>query len=170
MKKSRFIYVTLFIVSLLVQVILIVALRDRAAITMCSIPSLVFAFCSTVYAALAFVFRDCFNLFFLNLYILAKLCHQSYETTERYRKEFDKFAFIYCVSIPVYVTIALFVDNIYEGIIRPLDVSIARNVATILAGLLPPFIKGIAEKKRTRLHDEAARKEQERLESMGKWK
>jgi hypothetical protein len=169
-RKKYIVFVLLSIAILLINVLIIVFSQNRVAITKYSIPSLVFAFCSIIYAIIAISLREHFNLFFLNLYIVAKMFNKSYNQTQVYKEEFLKYAFVYCSSIPFYITIALFVDNFYSGIIRPLDVSIVRDVVIILLGLIPPIIKNISNQRQQRIKDEADRKEQERLESMGKWK
>ena len=96
--------------------------------------------------------------------------NKSYNQTQEYKDDFFKYAFIYCLSIPFYITIALLVDNFYSGIMRPIDVSIVRDIVIILLGLIPPMIKNISNHRKQRIKDEADRKEQERRESMGKWK
>jgi len=169
-RKKYIVYALLSIAILFINVLIIVISQNRVAITKYSIPSLVFAFCSIIYAIIAISLREHFNLFFLNLYIIAKLFNKSYNQTQEYKDDFLKFAFVYCASIPFYVTVSLLVDNFYSGIIRPLDVSIVRDVVIILLGLIPPMIKNISKQRQQRMKDEADRKEQERRESMGKWK
>ena len=96
----------------MINALIIVAFRDRAAITLCSIPAIVFAFCSTVYASVAISLREQCNLFFYNLYFIAKLFNRSYTETEEYKKDFARFAFVYCATIPIYITFSLFANNI----------------------------------------------------------
>lgn len=93
-----------------------------------------------------------------------------YTATQEYKENFIKFAFIYCATIPISITLSLFADNFYSGIMWPLDLSILRDGAIVLLGLIPPAIKNIALKKQQHIKDEADRKEQEQRESMGKWK
>lgn len=169
-KNRKIIYVVLSVAVLIVNVLPIIIFREHAAITKYSIPSIVFAFCSAVYAIIAISIREHFNLFFSNLYIIAKIFNKSYNKTQEYKEDFIKFAFIYCSTIPTYITLSLFADDLYSGIIWSLDVSIIRGVAIILLGLIPPVIKNIAKKKQQYIKDEADRKEQECRESMGKWK
>ncbi len=169
-KNRKIIYVVLSVAVLIVNVLPIIIFEEHAAITKYSIPAIVFAFGSVVYAIIAISLREHFNLFFLNLYIIAKILNKSYNKTQEYKEDFIKFAFVYCASIPFYITASLFVDNFYSGIMRPLEVSIARAVVIILLGVIPPIIKNIAKKRQQYIKDEADRKEQERRESMGKWK
>jgi len=169
-RKRNIIYALLFVAVLLVNVLVIVIFHDHAAITKYSILSLVFAFCSIVNAIIAISFREYFNLFFLNLYIVAKIFNKSYNETQEYKEDFIKFAFIYCMSIPIYITLSLFVDSFYSGIMRPLEVSIVRDAVIIFLGYAPLAMKNIVRKKQQYNEDETARREQERRESMGKWK
>ena len=169
-RKTNSMYALLSISILIINVIVIVIFRDSIAITKYSIPSLVFAFCSLVYAIIAIAFRDRVNLFFLNLHIIAKIFNKSYNETQEYKEDFLRFALVYCASIPIYITASLFADNFYSGIIWALDISIVREAIIIFMGLVPPFVKNIKAKKQQRTKDEADRKEQERRESMGNWK
>ena len=169
-KNNKLIYVVLSVAVLLANALPIIVFREQAAITVYSVPALVFAFCSIVYAIIAVSLRDRFNLFFLNLYIVARLFRKSYNQTQEYKEDFIKFAFVYCAGIPFYITVSLFVDNFYAGIIRALDVSIVSGVAIILLGLVPPMIKNISYQKQQRMKEEADRREQEHRESMGQWK
>lgn len=168
--SKKNLYTFLYVVVLIVNALIIIAFRDRAAITICSIPAIVFAFCSTVYASVAIALREQCNLFFYNLYFIAKLFNRSYTETEEYKKDFAKFAFVYCATIPMYITVSFFAANIYLGLIWPLNLVIARNVVTILLGLVPPFVKNIAHNRQQKNKEEIERKEQERRESLGNWK
>ncbi len=170
MKKQRIIFIIISLLILLLNILPIIIFSDKAAITIYSIPSIIFAVGSIIWAIIAISLREHFNLFFLNLYIIAKIFNKSYNESKEYKEDFKKFAFVYCAAIPTFITISLFVDNIYAGIIRPLDLNIVRSVAIILLGLIPPFVKNIKAKNQQRIKDEADRKEQERKESMGKWK
>lgn len=170
LKNRKLIYVVLSVAVLILNALPIIIFRDDVAITKYSIPSLVFAFCSLVYAIIAICLRKYFNLFFLNLYIIAKIFNKDWNKTDGYRKEFMRFAFVYCAAIPTFVTFFLLVDNMYAGISRPLQVCIVRDAIIILLGLIPPVIKNIRARNQQHLKDEADRSEQERRESMGKWK
>lgn len=163
-------YIVLSVAILILNALPIIIFWDNVEITKYSIPSIAYAFCSIVWAFIAISFRDHFNLFFLNLYIIAKIFNKSYNESEEYRDDFIKFAFIYCAAIPTFITLSLFVDDFYAGITRLLLVSIIRDVVIIIFGLVPPFVKQIKAKNQQRIKDEADRKEQERRESMGEWK
>lgn len=172
-RKRKIIYTLLYIAVLIINVLIIVIFRDRAAITKYSIPSIVFAVASIAWAVIAISLREYTNLFFLNLYIFAifaKRFDRSYNETQTYKNEFNMLAFVYCAAIPVFFTFSLFVDNFYEGIMRPLEVSIFRDITIVLLGIFHPFIKTIKAEKQKRMKEEADIKEQERRESMGKWK
>lgn len=172
-KNRKTAYIFLLIAVLIINALPIIIFQDHAAITKYSIPSIVFAVVSIIWAVVAILLREHTNLFFLNLYIFAifaKRFDRSYNEPQTHDNEFNILAFVFCAAIPTFFTFSLFVDNFYEGIMRPLEVSIVRDVAIILFGLVPPFVKNIKAKNQQRIKDEADRKEQERRESMGKWK
>ena len=141
--KNKKIYTILTIAILLINVLLIVIYRENAGFTVFSIPAIIFAVCSVIYAVIAILFRNHFNLFYLNLYILAKLFHSSYNETQEYKDDFIRFAFIYCGFIPFYITASLFVDDIFSGITAALYVTIAKEFAVILTGLIPPSVRNM---------------------------
>ena len=64
-KNRKIIYIVLSIAVLIANILPIIIFRQRAAITIYSIPSLVFAFCSAVYAIIAFLYKGHGNLFVL---------------------------------------------------------------------------------------------------------
>jgi len=169
-KNRKLVFIVLFFVVLVANIVPIIIFSSDVGITVFSIPSLAFAFCSLVYAVIAIFLREHFNLFFLNLYILEKILNKDWNKTEEYRKEFFRSAFIYCIAIPTFITVALFVDNGYAAIMRPLDICIVRDGIIIALGLVSPMIKNIQARRQQHLKDEADRREQERRESMGEWK
>ncbi len=174
MEKKKYItYALLSAAILILNALPIIIFWDDVAITKYSVPSIVFAVGAIVWAVIAISLREHTNLFFLNLYIFAvfaKGFDRSYNKTQTYKNEFNMFAFVYCAAIPTFFTFSLFVDNFYAGIMRPLEVCIVRDVVIILLGLVPPYIKTIKAEKQERMKEEADIKEQERRESMGKWK
>ena len=87
-----------------------------------------------------------------------------------YKKEFAISAFIFCASIPLYIPLAFFAKNFYAALSSALSVAIMGSLLTIVLVLIPRIIKSAQDKKQARIKDEADRKEQERRESMGKWK
>ena len=150
--------------------------KDALAITKYSSISIVFAICSVVYAVIAFMFKDKRNLFtagkfwFYNALSLTFSQKESYTEGEAYKKEFTLTAFIYCVTIPTYITFSFFANGFYSALLQALIWTIIRQIAIILIVMIPPIIKLTKEKKQQRIKDDADRKEQERRESMGKWK
>lgn len=169
-KIKIIVYTVISVAVLILNIVPIIIFRDNVTITSYSIPSIVFAVCSIVFAVFAILFRERINLFCLNLYIIHKILNKSYNESEEYKNDFLMFAFIYCAAIPTYITLSLFVNNVYASFMRPIDVCIVRNVVTIVFGLVPPFVKNIKSKKQQHLKDESDRKEQERRESSGEWK
>ena len=169
-KSKNFTFIILSAAILVANIVPVIIFRDSIGITVYSVPSWVFAFCSLIYAIIGISMREHFNLFFLNLYIIAKIFNRDWNKTDEYKKEFTKFAFIYCAAIPSFFTFSLFVDNMYAGITRPVDVCIVRDLVIIIMGILPRFVQNIKVRKQQKLKDESDRREQERRESMGEWK
>lgn len=174
LKNRRILYVVLFVVALILNALPII-IRDDAAITKYSFVSIAFAFCSVVYAVIAFILKEKGNLFTAGYrfwrfvdYLFAE--PESYTKTEDYKKEFELSAFIYCATIPTYISFAFFASDFYSALLRALLCSILQSLAIILIVIIPPIIKSIKEKKQQQLKHEADRKEQERRESMGEWK
>lgn len=175
LKNRKFIYVVLAAMTLILDAVPII-IREDAAITKYSIVSIAFAACSVVYAAIAFMFRDKGNLFIAGKYWFYRVIsltfaeNESYTEDKEYKKEFELSAFIYCITIPTYITFAFFANGFYSALSQALGWTIFRLIAIIIVVIIPPIIKLIKAKNQQRIKDEADRKEQERRESMGKWK
>ena len=173
-KENRFIFVFLSIVILIASILPVIISKD-AAITKYSSISIAFAFCSVVYAVIAFILKRKGNLFTAGYrfwrfvdYLFAET--ESYTNTEDYKKEFAFSAFIFCVSIPFYIPPAFFAKSFYTALSSALSVAIFRSLLMIVLVLIPRIIKNVQDKKQSRIKDEVDKKEQERRESMGKWK
>ena len=132
---------------------------------------------SVIYAVIAFIFKDQGNLFvygkhrfYRMLSLMVSEENESYTETEDYKREFALSALIYCITIPAYITFALFANGFYAALLQALEWSMIRAVAIIGVVIVPPIFKQVKERKQKRIQYEADRKEQERRESMGKWK
>ena len=175
LKSRRVLYVVLSVVALVLSALPII-FGDGVAMTKYSIISLTLAICSVIYAVIAFAYKNKGNLFvagrfwFYSLLSLTFSKKESYANDEKYKMEFELSAFVYCVTIPAYITIAFFAKGFYSALSQAIGWSIVRVLATMIIVVVPPLINGIKEKKQQRLKDEADRKEQERLESMGSWR
>ena len=175
MKFNKFIFIFLFVV-IVIACVLPVILNENAAISFNSTPAIVFGICSAVYAVIAFLNKEHGNAFLLGknkLFItfLRSLRDDNPDTnSDEYNKEFALSAFIFCASIPLYIPIAFFAESFYATITLTLSVAILRILLTFVLVLIPRIIKNVQEKKQARIKDDADRKEQERRESMGKWK
>ena len=175
-QKRKVIYIFSFIAVLLMNIIPILIFWEDVAINKYSMISIAFAVYSVVYVLIAFNLKNKGNLFivgkywFYNMLSWSFLKDQSYTKSEEYKKEFELSAFIYCAIIPAYITIALFANDFYSTLSQALGWTIVRMLAIIIIVIIPPIIKRQKEKKLQQIKDEADRKEQERRESMGKWK
>ena len=175
MKIKKLIFIFLSI-AILIACILPVIFNENATISFNSAPAIVFGICSVVYAVIAFVNKEQGNLFVLGrnkLFIafLRSLKDDNPDTdSDEYKKEFALSAFIFCASIPFYIPLAFFAKNFYTALSSALSVTMLRIVLTFALVLVPRIIKNAQDKKKARIKDEADRKEQERRESMGKWK
>ncbi len=174
-KKSDLIFIFLSVV-ILIACVLPVILHEDSAITPNSAPAIVFGVCSTVYAVIAFMNKQKSNLFVLGrnklfLAFLRSLSDDGPNTdSDEYKKEFALSAFIYCASIPFYIPLAFFAKEYYSALSSTLLVTLLRLFCMLALVLIPPMIKNAKAKKHERIKDDADRKEQERRESMGKWK
>lgn len=175
LKKSNLVFVLLSIV-ILIACILPVILDENAAISFNSLPAIVFGVCSFIYAIIAFLNKEHGNLFVLgkNKLFIAFLRSQSDDNpdinSDEYKKEFALSAFIFCASIPFYIPLAFFAKGFYTALSSTLSVTLLRLLLTFILVLIPRLIKNAQDKKQGRIKDEADRIEQERRESMGKWK
>jgi hypothetical protein len=175
MKFNKLIFIFLSVVILIVSVLPVI-LNENAAISFNSAPALVFGICSSVYAIIAFVNKEQGNLFVLgrNKLFIAFLRSRRDDNldtnSDEYKKEFALSAFIFCASIPLYIPLAFFAKSFYTALSSALSVTILRILFTFVLVLIPRIIKNAQGKKQERVKDEADRKEQERRESMGKWK
>lgn len=177
MKNTKKIsYVVLSVAILILNALPIIIFSDDVAITKYSIPSIAFAICSVVYAVIAFLLKDKGNLFVAGEYWFYRVLsmtffdNESYTEGREYKEEFELSAFIYCITIPTYITLAFFANGFYSALAQALGWSLVRLIAIIIVVIIPPIIKQIKAKKLQLIKDEADRKEQERRESMGKWK
>jgi len=172
--KRRIVFIVLSVVILIASILPVIISKD-ASITKYSFISLAFALGSIVYAIIAFIFKDQGNLFIAGKYWLCETIDWSfsedvsYAESEDNKKEFELHAFIYCVTIPIYILFAFFANGCYSELLKAVLWTFLRELAIIVVMVIP-IIKRIKAKKQQLLKDEADRKEQERNESMGKWK
>lgn len=175
LKNRRLVYIFLTVVIIVVSVLPVIV-SENAAITFNSVPALVFGVCSLIYAVIAFLSKDRGNLFVfgknkLFFAFLRWLSDDRPDTdSDEYKKEFALSAFIFCASIPLYIPLAFFAKNFYTALSSTLSVTILRILLTFVFVLITHIIKNAKNKKRDRIKDEADKKDQERRESMGKWK
>ena len=175
LNNRKFIYIILSVMALILNVLPII-ISDVAAITKYSIVSIAFAICSVIYTVIAFIFKNHGNLFVAGKYWIYRVLsfvfseNESYAKDEEYKKEFELSAFIYCVTIPTYITLAFFAHGFFSSFLQAFRWTIIRLIAIIAVVIIPHIIKRIKAKKQQHIKDEADRKEQERRESMGKWK
>ena len=176
MKNKSNVILILLSIAILVACVLPVILNENAAISLNSVPAIVLGICSSVYAIIAFVNKEQGNLFLLGrgkLFIafLRSLSDDKPDTdSDEYKKEFALSAFIFCASIPLYIPLAFFAKSFYTALSSALSVTILRILFAFILVSVPRIIKNAQDKKQGRIKDEADRKEQERRESMGKWK
>ena len=169
-------YILLSVIGLILNALPIIFLWKNLSFTKYSIISIVFAICSVIYALIAFSNRNKGNLFVAGKFWVYRALsfavseNDPHTENEEYKKEFALSAFIYCITIPTYITFAFLASGFYSALSRAISWTISRHVAIIIVVLIPPIINRIKDKKQQRLQDEADKKEQERRESTGKWK
>jgi hypothetical protein len=170
------IYIVLSVIGLIINALPIIFLWGNLSFTKYSIISIAFAICSVIYALIAFSNKNKGNLFVAGKFWVYRALsftfsqNDPHTENEEYKKEFALSAFIYCITIPTYITFAFLANGFYSALSRAISWTISRHVAIIVVVLIPPIIKHIKEKKQKQLRDEADRKEQEHRESTGKWK
>ncbi len=175
-KIKKCLYVVLSVVVLILNALPMIIFRDDVAITKYSIVSIAFSVFSVVYAVIAFILKDKGNLFVAGKHWLYRAISMSFSKNESkaedeaYKKEFELSAFIFCVTIPTYITFAFFANGFYSALSQALGWTIVRLMAMLVVVIVPPIVKEMKAKKQQRIKDEADRKEQERRESMGEWK
>ena len=174
MKSKKLIFIFLSVV-ILISCVLPVILNENASISFNSAPAIVFGVCSVIYAIIAFLNKEHGNAFLLGrnkLFItfLRSLEDNPDTDSDEYKKEFALSAFIFCASIPFYIPLAFFAESFYTALSSALSVTMLRIVLTFALVLIPCIVKNVKDKKKARIKDESDRKEQERRESMGKWK
>ena len=174
MKSKKLIFIFLSVV-ILISCVLPVILNENASISFNSAPAIVFGVCSVVYAIIAFLNKEHGNAFLLGrnkLFItFLRLLEDNPDTdSDEYKKEFALSAFIFCASITFYIPLAFFAESFYTALSSALSVTMLRIVLTFALVLIPCIVKNAQDKKKARIKDESDRKEQERRESMGKWK
>ena len=171
----RLIFVFLSVIILIATVLPVITSED-AVISLNSAPAIVFGVCSLVYAVIAFWNKEQGNLFLLGrnkLFIafLRSFSDDKPDTdSDEYKKEFELSAFIFCASIPFYIPLAFFAKGLYTALSSALSVTILRILFTLILVLVPRIMKHAQDRRQGRIKDEADKKEQERRESMGKWK
>ena len=177
MKNIKIKKIIYFAVAVLVLIasILPIVLSEDASLTEYSAVSLTFALCSVIYAVIAFSQRNKGNLFVAGKHWVWRALrwsfsdNRAYTESDEYKKEFELSAFIWCITIPAYVSSAFFAGGFYSALSQALGWTIFRTIVILILCIALPMIKHAREKKQQRLRDEADRKEQERRESMGKW-
>ena len=176
MKKYRSIFIISMVASLLLSMLPIVIFYDRATLCYYSVLPIAFFFGSIVWAIVAYSLRDRGNLFFYRKGRLSTALmymftgEKSFANRAKYKSDIKICALIYCLAIPVYIPIAFFVTDLYSAIIMTLSCVII-DQAVIMVSMIVSNVKYVIDTdKREDLEAEQHRKEQERLESMGKWK
>ena len=175
MKRKKLILILLSVVIFIACVLPVIG-SEAASVSVNSAPALVFGVCSVVYAVIAFANKEQGNLFVLgkNKLFIAFLRSlkdgDPHTDSDEYKKEFALSAFVFCASIPLYIPLAFFAKSFYGALSSALSVTILRMLLTFVLVLIPRLMKNAQDKKQARIRDMADRKEQERRESMGKWK
>jgi len=176
MKKYRNIFIASMMASLLLSMLPIVIFYDSAALSYYSWLPIAFFLGSIVWAIIAYRLRDRGNLFFYRKGRLSTALmytftgEKSYAERAKYKSDIKICALIYCLAIPVYIPIAFFVTDLYSAIIMTLSCVIIDNVA-IIVYMIISNMKYVADiERREEIEADLQRKEQEKRESMGKWK
>jgi hypothetical protein len=148
LKNRKLVFIVLSIVILITSILPVIISKD-AAITKYSFISIAFAICSVVYAVIAFILKDRGNLFIVGKYWFYRALswafseNESYTEKEEYKKEFELSAFIYCITIPTYITFAFSAKGFYSAFSKALGWTIIRQIAIIVIVIIPPMMKNL---------------------------
>lgn len=176
MGKQKKIFIISILLSLLLNILIVLINIENAALTVYSIPALVFILCSIIYARIAYDMRDSGNLLLIGSDRLFWIIWRSFEKNEYltsfkdYEKEFRRILFIYCVFIPCYIPIIFFSKSLFGGCMSCLSVLLVEELIIIVLFVVLRLTSIINTKRDQKLRDEALKKEQEKRESMGEWK
>ena len=155
---------------LLLNVIPVLALPDKAALTRFSYPPGVILFVMTIYGLCAIIDKHKGNHFLLeSSHERSFSYNKSYTYTEAYEREFRWSLLIYFGTLPFYIPLIFFA--------RSFPLSAGLSVGLLLVSQLALAIPGIRasiqdakERKQILAERERERIEQERREELGRWK
>ena len=176
MGKQKKFFIISILISTLLNILIIVINIENAALTLHSIPALAFMLCSIIYAMIAYGMKDSVNLLLIGGNRLFWIIWRSFENNEYhtsfidYEKEFRRTLFIYCVFIPCYIPIAFFSKSFYSSLFGPVSLLLIEELIIMVTFVAFRWTSLIKTKRDQELIDEQLKKEQEKRESMGKWK
>ena len=176
MSKNKKILIISIIASVLLNILTVVVNIKQAALTLSSIPALVFIVCSVIYAMIAYDMRDSGNLLLIGSDKIFWIIRHSFKTSEyvtsqkNYEKEFRLTLLIYCIFIPCYIPMIFLSKSVFGAFMSILSVLLAEELIIIFTFVIFRWTSLVKSDREQKLSDEAARIEQEKRESMGKWK
>lgn len=176
MGKQKKIFIISILISTLLNILVIVINIENAALTLHSIPALAFMLCSIIYAMIAYGMKDSGNLLLIGNDRLFWIICRSFENNEYhtsfidYEKEFRRTLFIYCVFIPCYIPIAFLSKSFPSWLLSILSLLLIQELLIMSTFIVLRWTSLIKAKRNQELIDEQLKKEQEKRESMGKWK
>lgn len=176
MSKQKKILITSILASVLLNILIVVVNIKQAALTAFSIPACAFIVCSIIYAMIAYDMRDSGNLLLIGSDKIFWIIRHSFKTSEYvtshkdYEKEFRMTLLIYCFFIPCYIPMIFLSKSFFGSYMSILSVLFIEELIIIFAFVFFRLTSQVKSDREQKLSDEATRKEQEKRESMGKWK
>lgn len=179
MRKYRKINAIIIVAVFIVSILPMLLLWNRLQVTKYSIPAICFLVFHLLYGLTAYIFQHKGNFLRLNLYFLRQMdfflfCKENkeYTFTKEYEQEFNRMLAIYYSVVPMYVP-CIFLSATPTVMVVPLVVFAIPQVYLLIKEKREDaaYIKErIRMKKQMDDVLEQQRIEQERRESMGKWK
>ena len=179
MRRYRNINMIVIVAILVVSVLPMLLFMNRLQVTKYSIPAICFLAVHLVYGLIAYIFQNKGNFLRFSMYFICNIdfflfCKEDkeYTFTKEYEKEFDQMLATYYSVVPMYAP-CIFLSSAPTVMFVPLIVFALPQVLFIIkeARKKTSYVKErIRMEKQKRDVIEQQRIEQERRESMGKWK
>ena len=178
MKKQKIFFVVYFSALLILASLPVFIFSESAAITKYSIPAVVCFISAVVYAGVAYTLRKRGNLFligtsrlfFIFMYNFFRDDNNRYTSHPYYKKEILISGMIFGSVIPFYIPIAFFVRDFDSAFLWPLQLCLVWVVAALVFMCVWRITIMLKMQNQEKTQDNMDRKEQEKKESMGRWK
>ena len=176
MKIKKILLIIATSLTTLISILMVILSHDKLEFNIWSGIVLLYMFGVIIYGMIAHSMREEGNIFFLGSYKLVDMAYYSFRKTPRYvsadwyQKIFDIDEIIYFAAIPFYIPVALLSNGYFSTIANILSVSIVPVFLALFCTIAIRITELIATHKRENSEAAELKREQERRESIGKWK